>query len=155
MLRIHHIYADFSRIGYRIGDRIYITARSKDVIIVKGRNIWPHDMEVVAQRLDGVRLGGVAAFSVTGFADEELAVLVVETKARDQKVRNELTHRITRLMHEHFGINVIIDLVRPGTLPRTSSGKLSRFKSREAYLERQAQPALNLPGTSVGERKIA
>jgi len=148
-------WLDTGDIGYSVGDRIYITARSKDVIIVKGRNIWPNDMEVVAQRLDGVRLGGVAAFSVTGFADEELAVLVVETKARDQELRNELTRSITRLMHEHFGINVIIDLVRSGTLPRTSSGKLSRFKSREAYLGRQAQPALNLPGVSVGERKIA
>ena len=148
-------WLDTGDIGYRVGDRIYITARSKDVIIVKGRNIWPHDMEVVAQRLEGVRLGGVAAFSVTGFAEEELAVLVVETKQRDQALRNELTHRITRLMHEHFGINVIIDLVRSGTLPRTSSGKLSRFKSREAYLERQAQPALHLPGESMGERKIA
>lgn len=148
-------WLDTGDIGYRVGDRIYITARSKDVIIVKGRNIWPHDMEVVAQRLEGVRLGGVAAFSVSGFAEEELAVLVVETKERDQKSRKELAHRITRLMHEHFGINVIIDLVRSGTLPRTSSGKLSRFKSREAYLERQAQPALNLPGASVGERKIA
>ncbi len=92
---------------------------------------------------------------MTGFAEEELAVLVVETKQRDPALRNELTHRITRLMHEHFGINVIIDLVRSGTLPRTSSGKLSRFKSREAYLDRQAQPALHLPGESMGERKIA
>jgi fatty-acyl-CoA synthase len=148
-------WLDTGDIGYRVGDRIFITARSKDVIIVKGRNIWPNDMEVVAQRLDGVRLGGVAAFSVTGFGEEELAVLVVETKERDQNIRNELAHRITLLMHEHFGINVIIDLVRPGTLPRTSSGKLSRFKSREAYLERQAAPALHLPGVNDGERKIA
>jgi fatty-acyl-CoA synthase len=148
-------WLDTGDIGYRVDDRIFITARSKDVIIVKGRNIWPNDMEVVAQRLDGVRLGGVAAFSVTGFGEEELAVLVVETKERDQNLRNELAHRITLLMHEHFGINVIIDLVRPGTLPRTSSGKLSRFKSREAYLERQATPALHLPGVSDGERKIA
>ena len=148
-------WLDTGDIGYRVGDRIFITARSKDVIIVKGRNIWPHDMEVVAQRLDGVRLGGVAAFSVTGFGEEELAVLVVETKERDQDMRNELAHRITLLMHEHFGINVIIDLVRPGTLPRTSSGKLSRFKSREAYLDRQSTPALHLPGVIDGERKIA
>ncbi len=148
-------WLDTGDIGYRVGDRIFITARSKDVIIVKGRNIWPHDMEVVAQRLDGVRLGGVAAFSVTGFAEEELAVLVVETKERDQDMRNQLAHRITLLMHEHFGINVIIDLVRPGTLPRTSSGKLSRFKSREAYLDRQSTPALHLPGVIDGERKIA
>ena len=77
-------------------------------------------MEVVAQRVEGVRLGGVAAFSISGFGEEELAILVVETRERDLDQRNWLAHEITKLMHEHFGINVIIDLVKPGTLPRTS-----------------------------------
>jgi fatty-acyl-CoA synthase len=148
-------WLDTGDIGYRIEDRIFITARSKDVIIIKGRNIWPHDMEVVAQRVEGVRLGGVAAFSISGFGDEELAILVVETRARDLDQRSRLAHQITALMHEHFGINVIIDLVKPGTLPRTSSGKLSRFQSREAFLERQKAPALHLPGTMESIRKIA
>jgi fatty-acyl-CoA synthase len=142
-------------IGYRVADRIFITARSKDVIIIKGRNIWPHDMEVIAQRIEGVRLGGVAAFSVSGFGDEELAILVVESREREQDQRDQLDHEITRLMHEHFGINVIIDLVKPGTLPRTSSGKLSRYQSREAFLGRQNTPALHLPGTVEPKRKIA
>ena len=148
-------WLDTGDIGYRVGNHIYITARSKDVIIIKGRNIWPNDMEVVAQRVDGVRLGGVASFSVAGFGDEELAVMVVETKERNGNTRYLLTHAITELMHEHFGINVIIDLVRPGTLPRTSSGKLSRFQSREAFLERQPSPALHLPGELVKQRKTA
>ncbi len=148
-------WLDTGDIGYRVEDRIFITARSKDVIIIKGRNIWPHDMEVVAQRVEGVRLGGVAAFSISGFGDEELAILVVETRERDRVQRDRLAHEITELMHEHFGINVIIDLVKPGTLPRTSSGKLSRFQSREAFLERQKAPALHLPGTMETHRKIA
>jgi fatty-acyl-CoA synthase len=112
-------------------------------------------MEVVAQRVEGVRLGGVAAFSVSGFGDEELAILVVESRERDLDQRDKLTHEITRLMHEHFGINIIIDLVKPGTLPRTSSGKLSRYQSREAFLGRQNIPAYNLPGTVETKRKIA
>ncbi len=148
-------WLDTGDIGYRVGNHLYITARSKDVIIIKGRNIWPHDMEVVTQRLDHVRLGGVAAFSVSGFAEEELAVMVVETRERDAAARDRLAHEITELMHEHFGINVIIDLVRPGTLPKTSSGKLSRFQSRQSFLERQSNPALELPGTQVSKRKIA
>ena len=148
-------WLDTGDIGYRVEDRIFITARSKDVIIIKGRNIWPNDMEVVAQRVEGVRLGGVAAFSISGFGDEELAILVVETRERDLDQRNRLAHEITELMHEHFGINVIIDLVKPGTLPRTSSGKLSRFQSREAFLARQKAPALHLPGTVDIDRKIA
>ncbi len=148
-------WLDTGDIGYLVEDRLFITARSKDVIIIKGRNIWPHDMEVVAQRVQGVRLGGVAAFSVTGFGDEELAILVVETRERDLDQRDRLAHEITELMHEHFGINVVIDLAKPGTLPRTSSGKLSRFQSREAFLERQKNPALHLPGTVEADRKIA
>jgi fatty-acyl-CoA synthase len=148
-------WLDTGDIGYLIEDRIFITARSKDVIIIKGRNIWPHDMEVVAQRVEGVRLGGVAAFSISGFGYEELAILVVETRQRGPNQRNRLAHEITKLMHEHFGINVIIDLVKPGTLPRTSSGKLSRFQSREAFLKRQKTPALHLPGAVESNRKIA
>ena len=148
-------WLDTGDIGYRVGGNLFITARSKDVIIIKGRNIWPNDMEVVAQRVEGVRLGGVAAFSVMGFGEEELAVMVVETKERDVSARFRLKHGITELMHEHFGINVIIDLVRPGTLPRTSSGKLSRFQSREAFLERQPNPALRLPSETRLNRKTA
>lgn len=148
-------WLDTGDIGYRVGDNIYITARSKDVIIIKGRNIWPNDMEVVAQRVENVRLGGVAAFSIAGFGDEELAVMVVETKERDPDARNRLAHSITELMHEHFGINVIIDLVKPGTLPRTSSGKLSRFQSREAFLKRRPTPAFRLPRELAKTRKTA
>ncbi len=148
-------WLDTGDIGYRVGDNIYITARSKDVIIIKGRNIWPNDMEVVAQRVENVRLGGVAAFSIIGFGGEELAVMVVETKERDAGARKSLTHAITELMHEHFGINVIIDLVRPGTLPRTSSGKLSRFQSREAFLKRRPAPTHALPGELTKTRKTA
>ncbi len=148
-------WLDTGDIGYRVGNNIYITARSKDVIIIKGRNIWPNDMEVVAQRVDNVRLGGVAAFSITGFSDDELAVMVVETKERDTEARKKLALSITELMHEHFGINVIIDLVRPGTLPRTSSGKLSRFQSREAFLKRRPAPTLRLPGDLKKTRKTA
>jgi len=128
-------------IGYRVGDHIFITARSKDVIIIKGRNIWPNDMEVVAQRVEGVRLGGVAAFSIIDAGDGELAIMVVETKLRNKQLRDRLADRISELMHQHFGINVIIDTVRPGSLPRTTSGKLSRFQSREAYLKRKSTAA--------------
>ncbi len=131
-------WLDTGDIGYRVGDHIFITARSKDVIIIKGRNIWPNDMEVIAQRIDGVRLGGVAAFSVAVAGGEEQAVMVVETKLKNKQLRNRLASRISELMHQHFGINVTIDTVKPGSLPRTTSGKLSRFQSREAYLQRRS-----------------
>ena len=133
-------WLDTGDIGYRVNDRIYITSRSKDVIIIKGRNIWPHDMEAVAQSLDGVRLGGVAAFSIRDSEDEEQAVMVVESKLKNKQLRERLSGQISELMNKHFGVSVTVDLVRPGSLPRTTSGKLSRSQSREAYLKRLENP---------------
>ena len=54
----------------------------------------------------------------------------------------KLKQQISELIHMHFGINVIIDLVRSGSLPRTTSGKLSRFQSRHDYLERQKEACI-------------
>jgi len=148
-------WLDTGDIGYRIGSHLVITARSKDVIIIKGRNIWPHDMESVAEKLDEVRLGGVAAFAVPQDDGEDQAVLVVETRDRDATSREQLIHSIWALMHENFGINVLIDLVKPGTLPRTSSGKLSRSQSRKGYFERLAERRVEKVIAEAGNRKIA
>jgi fatty-acyl-CoA synthase len=148
-------WLDTGDIGYQVDGRIFITARSKDVIIIKGRNIWPVDMEVVTQRIEGVRLGGVAAFSVLGFDREEVTVMVVETRLRDAEKRRQLKQQISELVHMHFGVNVIIDLVRSGSLPRTTSGKLSRFQSRHDYLERQRLNGSRVQSNDTGERKIA
>jgi len=148
-------WLDTGDIGYQVDGHLFITARSKDVIIIKGRNIWPVDMEVVTQRIDDVRLGGVAAFSVRGFEQEEVTVMVVETRLRDAEKRQQLKNRISELIHMHFGVNVIIDLVRSGSLPRTTSGKLSRFQSRHDYLERQKLSAAEVRLNDMGKLKIA
>lgn len=148
-------WLDTGDIGYQVDGHVFITARSKDVIIIKGRNIWPHDIEVVTQRIEEIRLGGVAAFSIAGFGKEDATVLVVETRLRDSDQRDNLTQQISQLVHTHFGINVIIDLVKSGSLPRTTSGKLSRFRSRHDYLERLRSAAVLRQGNAYSERKIA
>jgi fatty-acyl-CoA synthase len=112
-------------------------------------------MESVAEKLDEVRLGGVAAFAVPQDDGEDQAVLVVETRDRDAQSRDELLHASWAQMHENFGINVLIDLVKPGTLPRTSSGKLSRSQSRAGYFERLAESGQALVKPGTGNRKIA
>jgi len=142
-------------IGYRMGDHVVITSRSKDVIIIKGRNIWPYDLEVLAQQTGGVKLGGVAAFSVSANGDEEQAVLVVETKERDLQNRQHIVEDICRSIHAHFGINVLIDLTPRGTLPRTSSGKLSRSQSKQDYLARQTLQKVEQSAVRVTESQIA
>ena len=142
-------------IGYCVGDHVFITSRSKDVIIIKGRNIWPYDLEVLAQRTDGVKFGGVAAFSVSTGGEEEQAILVVETRVRDLQARQHIIDGISRSIHAHFGINVSIDLTPRGTLPRTSSGKLSRSQSKQDYLARQTLQKVEQSVPQVTESKSA
>jgi len=142
-------------IGYRIDDHVIITSRSKDVIIIKGRNIWPYDLEVLAQQTGGVKLGGVAAFAVTDTSREETAVLVVETKEKDPDKRLHIVEEISRSIHAHFGINVLIDLTPRGTLPRTSSGKLSRSQSKQDFLARKTLQGVEQSATKVGDRQPA
>lgn len=142
-------------IGYRIDNHVVITSRSKDVIIIKGRNIWPYDLEVLAQQTGGVKLGGVAAFSVSAVDQEEQAVLVVETKEKDTDKRQHIVEEISRSIHAHFGINVLIDLTPRGTLPRTSSGKLSRSQSKQDYLARKTLQGVEQSVTRVGDKQPA
>lgn len=139
-------------IGYRIDDHLVITSRSKDVIIIKGRNIWPYDLEVLAQQTGGVKLGGVAAFSVSLDGNEEQAVMVVETKEKDADKRLHIVEDISRSIHAHFGINVRLDLAPRGTLPRTSSGKLSRSQSKQDYLARKTLLDVEKSTALVGDK---
>jgi len=142
-------------IGYRLDDHVVITSRSKDVIIIKGRNIWPYDLEVLAQQTSGVKFGGVAAFSVVDELNEEQAVLVVETRERDIQKRQHIIHDINGSIHAHFGINVQIDLTPRGTLPRTSSGKLSRSQSKQDFLARRTLQSVEQSALKVGDSQPA
>ncbi|MCP4046083.1 MAG: fatty acyl-AMP ligase, partial [Gammaproteobacteria bacterium] len=142
-------------IGYRIDDHLVITSRSKDVIIIKGRNIWPYDLEVLAQQIGGVKLGGVAAFSVSSSGQEEQAVLVVETKEKNVDSRLHIIEEISRSIHAHFGVNIVIDLTTRGTLPRTSSGKLSRSQSKQDYLARKTLRDVEHSVTGAGNTQTA
>jgi fatty-acyl-CoA synthase len=125
-------WLDTGDIGYRIQRRLFLTARAKDVLIINGRNIWPQDLEQLAEELPEVRSGATSAFSIAGPDDEDLAVIVVELRTHVP----DLVTRLAGLVRAGFGINCHIDIVAPHTLPRTSSGKLSRCRARADFLER-------------------
>ena len=134
-------WLDTGDIGYRIDDHIVITARKKDVIIVNGRNLWPQDLEYLAETTPGVRMGDTTAFSVTRPNGDEMAVLVVESR----KPQPELVAKLEGLMRENFGVTPYVDMTPPRTLPRTSSGKLSRSKACADFLERMTWDANGRP----------
>jgi fatty-acyl-CoA synthase len=134
-------WLDTGDLGYRIGEEVVITGRAKDLIIVNGRNIWPQDLEwSVEQSVPGLRTGDVAAFSVDGEAGETV-VLMVEARAADPEGREKLKAEVAATLRMRHGIECQVVLTAPGTLPMTSSGKLSRTRARRLYLERAAGPA--------------
>ena len=125
-------------IGYRLGDSVVITGRKKDLIIINGRNLWPQDLEYVAEAQPEVRTGNASAFAVPGTDGCDQAVLVIQVNAKDAARRANLSKRVQRMVREQFGINCLVELVPRHTLPRTTSGKLSRFKARTDFLKRTA-----------------
>lgn len=126
-------------IGYMIEGNIVISGRQKDLIIINGRNIWPQDLEHLAESQPEVRLGDALAFSAPDWDGQESTVLVVQCREFDTAKRQDLVNRIERQVREELAIDCFVDLVPLHTLPRTSSGKLSRSAARRNFIEDRLQ----------------
>jgi fatty-acyl-CoA synthase len=126
-------------LAYTVDGELVLCGRIKDMIIVAGRNVFPEDVERAVGEVDGVRAGNVVAFGVEGRRGRERVVVVAETKASDTSpVRDAVAKRVK----EAVGLPAAdVVLVEPGTLPKTSSGKLQRSLARTRYLAAQLQPA--------------
>lgn len=122
-------------IGYRVDEGIVITGRSKDLIIINGRNIWPQDLEQLAEQQPVVRPGDALAFAVPGFDGADVAVMVVQYREKDVDKRAAMIQRLQGLIHAEVGVDCHIELAPLHTLPRTSSGKLSRSRARQNYID--------------------
>jgi fatty-acyl-CoA synthase len=138
-------------IGYSVDGKLIITGRKKDSIIINGRNIWPQDLEYLAEQQPEVNIGDALAFSVPGPEGEEMCVLVVQCRDSDLDRRTSLVNRLSQLVHLELGIDSYIELVPSHTLPRTSSGKLSRSKARQQFMERHDPVQLRLPASRIAE----
>lgn len=134
-------WLDTGDIGYQADGSLYITGRAKDLMIIMGRNMWPQDLEYLAEQQPEVRPTDASAFSIPDEDDEETAVLVVQCRESDPHKLTKLTERLQQAIHSEFGIHCLIALVPPHTLPRTSSGKLSRSTARREFLERHSLEA--------------
>ncbi len=138
-------------LGYRVGDSIYLTGREKDLIIVNGRNIWPQDLEHMAEQQPEVRPGDALAFAAPGPDGADQPVLVVQCREWDQASRAQLVRRLKAQISEELAIECVVHLVALHTLPRTSSGKLSRSEARRNFLRAQASHPL-APADDSGTR---
>ena len=137
-------------IGYRIDSSLVVTGRAKDIIIFNGRNIWPQDLEYLAEQQPEIRTGDALAFSAPGYDGSETPVLVVQCRLKDEAKRNDLLNRLKILVSEELGISCTVELVPAHFLPRTSSGKLSRSKARQNFIE--SRPLESATRTDVRRR---
>jgi fatty-acyl-CoA synthase len=136
-------WLDTGDLGYRLGNEVVVTGRAKDLIIVNGRNVWPQDLEwSVEQSVATLRSGDVAAFSVDE-GEGETVVLLVETRgAPEPEAREALATAVAGTLRAKHGLDGRVVLVPPGSLPHTSSGKLSRVLARARYLKGDLPPPL-------------
>jgi fatty-acyl-CoA synthase len=133
-------WLDTGDMGYMSNGYIYIVGRAKDMIIVNGRNHWPQDIEWAVEQLPGFKAGDIAAFAITTPGGEETPAVLVQCRTSDQAERARLRDEIREKVRAITGMNCVVELVPPRTLPRTSSGKLSRAKARTLYLSGEIQP---------------
>ena len=131
-------WLDTGDLGFLFEGNLYITGRRTDVIIVNGRNIRAQDVEELAEQQPEVRAREASAFSIIDDNDITSIVLVIECRLTSTADRQSLTSRMQRLVYMAFGVNSLVELVSPHTLPRTSSGKLSRFAARKGFIQRAA-----------------
>ena len=136
---MHDGWLDTGDMGYLSNGYIYIVGRAKDMIIINGKNYWPQDIEWAVEQLPGFKAGDIAAFAVTNGGEETPAVLV-QCRTSDEGERAKLREQIKDKVRSVTGMNCLVELVPPRTLPRTSSGKLSRAKARNLYLSGEIQP---------------
>jgi fatty-acyl-CoA synthase len=129
-------WLDTGDLGFLFEGDLYVTGRRTDVIIVNGRNIRAQDIEELAEQQPEVRTREASAFGITDTNDVTTIVLVIECRLTSITDRQSLITRLQRLVYMAFGVNCLVELVPPHTLPRTSSGKLSRFAARQGFLQR-------------------
>ncbi len=119
---------------------LFIVGRAKDMIIINGKNHWPQDIEWAVEQLPGFHQGDIAAFSIETESGEEAPAVLVHCRVSDPAERVKLRDQIRDKVRAITGMNCVVELVPPRTLPRTSSGKLSRAKAKKQYLNGEIEP---------------
>ncbi|MDD9945677.1 MAG: acyl-CoA synthetase, partial [Myxococcales bacterium] len=117
-------------LGYMAEGDLYVCGRLKDLIIIRGANFHPQDIERAVARLPGIRRGNVAVFSVPEAGNETL-IVVAEGSVRDS---DTLTGSIGEAVRRAVGVTPSdIVIAKLGALPKTTSGKLQRQKTKTLY----------------------
>ncbi|MCH6256902.1 AMP-binding protein [Puniceicoccaceae bacterium K14] len=129
-------------LGFTANGELYIAGRFKEILVIRGDNIMPHELEWLAEEARGQGTGGerIAAFSVHRPNIGEEIVLVVETNESDAETLKGLDRAIKTRIGRAMSLPVFdLAFVRRGAIPRTSSGKIQRGKIKEDYLNQKVE----------------
>lgn len=144
-------------LGYLADGELFVTGREKDIIIRGGHNIHPQELEEAVGRIAGVRAGNVAVFAATdASAGTEGLVVLAEMRTADAAAQTSIRSEIERLAVDLTGLPADdVVLAPPGTVLKTSSGKLRRAACRAAYergelLRRPPPPWRQAVGVALG-----
>ena len=122
-------WLDTGDVGFVYEGELFVTGRGKDLLVVRGRNHAPQDLERAADEVEGVRTGCAVAVADVGEHGEQLLFFV---EARSP--RKELANDVLKAVRGATGVAPdLVQLLAPGTLPRTSSGKLRRGETLARY----------------------
>jgi fatty-acyl-CoA synthase len=133
-------WLDTGDMGYTADGSLFIVGRAKDMIIINGKNHWPQDIEWAVEQLPGFNHGDIAAFAIETETGEEAPAVLVHCRVSDPAERIRLRELIADKVRSVTGMSCVVELVPPRTLPRTSSGKLSRAKAKKLYLSGEIVP---------------
>jgi acyl-CoA synthetase (AMP-forming)/AMP-acid ligase II len=149
-------WLDTGDLGFLDGGELYLTGRAKDALIVNGRNHSPAEVEHALDALDGVRRGCVAAVShrPEEAPTERLLLFVERRKGAPPGLDEALAERCRAQVLAATGLAVDrVIVLAPGSLPRTSSGKIRRGETLRRHLENRLQPPARVgPFALAGER---
>jgi fatty-acyl-CoA synthase len=145
---------DSGDLGYHVAGELFITGRQKDLIIKGGRNLSPQEVEEVVGNLPGIRKGCVAAFGVADPAmGTERFVVVAESRERLPERRAALSSAVLDRVVTTLGVPAdTVVIAAPGAVFKTSSGKIRRTATRQAYLDGElgrARPSVYVQWTRL------
>ena len=119
-------------VGYAANGELYVCGRTKDLIIRHGRKYYPPDLESAIAEMQGVRVSGVVVFGVNHVEEADTVVAVLEARANGQPAA--LVEQVRRRVRETAGLELDqVVLTPPGTIPRTTSGKIRRAETRVRF----------------------
>ena len=119
-------------LGYLAGGDLFVCGRTKDLIIRQGRKYHPPDLESAIADVQGVRPSGVVVFGISTLNDADKVIAVLE--ARASNTTSDIEDHVRRRVRETSGLELDrVVVTPPGTIPRTTSGKVRRAETRARF----------------------